>query len=410
MKTCRPEPGSSPRHPASWRRALTSAGPLALLLVAVAVLLAGPGQQARAASGVPGAGRALKTASLPARTLAAQSGGPAAVQPGQTRWAVHPSAKTTLDARNAFTYTGVEPGARISDYVAVINESLHPQKFAVYASDALITPKTGAYDLLAAGQKPTTVGAWIHLAQTSITLKAGARAIIPFTLTVPAREAPGDYSGGIVAQVAVAGAHGVTVDERIGARVYLRVAGTLTPKLSVTRLLTTYHGTANPVSGGSATVTYTIVNTGNVRLGYAQQLKLSGWFGSTTVQLPGLAQLLPGSSFRVSKTIPDVYPAGTLTAHVLLTALPVAGSTTPSAPVADQSASLFEFPWPQLVALLVLALLVLGAWLLVRWRRGRVLALLNAAEDRWQRAEARAAGQPAAGRDAGPAATPEAPG
>jgi hypothetical protein len=162
----------------------------------------------------------------------------------------------------------------------------------------------------------------------------------------------------------------------------VRVAGALHPALGVAGLLTSYQGSANPVGGGNATVTYTITNTGNVRLGYAQQVTISGWFGSATVHPPPLAQLLPGDSIAVHARVPDVWPAGPLTAKVTLTAMPVAGTTSPPVPVTDESYSLFEFPWPQLVALVLLALLGLAAWWGVRRRRAHIAALLAAAEER----------------------------
>jgi len=364
-----------------WPRAGRLAAASAALLTAVVAVGGSPA--ALAAVTAPSAGGTPMARSLSARPDSAQP----PVQPGQTRWTVHPSTPNVLDSRPDFNYTGVESGAKISDYVAVVNESLHTQVFAVYASDAYIT-STGAYDLLPAGQQPTKVGAWIHLAKTSANLKAGHQAIIPFTLTVPDNVAPGDYSGGIVAQITVPGKGGIKVDERVGARVYVRVAGKLAPSLGVSSLLTSYHGTVNPAGGGTATVTYTVTNTGNVRLGYEQQVTVSGWLGaSATVHPKGLAQLLPGNSIQVHTTVPDVWPAGALTATVKLTAIAVPGSTTPPVPLTDQSSSLFEFPWPQLVALIVVILLGLAAWLGLRWRRSRLVALLNVAEERGRRAD-----------------------
>jgi Bacterial protein of unknown function (DUF916) len=379
---------------ARWRAAAASAALVAALFTTMIVLLAGQGPEARAAASVPSTGGTLAASPLAARLGSAG--------PGPTKWSVHPSGAKALDARVRFSYTGVEPGAQISDYVAVTNESQHSQVFAVYASDAYTT-STGAYDLLPAGQRSVKAGAWIRLAKSSVNLPPHDQAIIPFTLTVPPNIAPGDYSAGIVAQITIPG-KGARVDERIGARVYVRVSGALRPSLGVGGLLTSYQGNANPVGGGNATVTYTITNTGNVRLGYAQQVTISGWFGSATVHPPPLAQLLPGDSIALHATVPDVWPAGPLTAKVTLTALSVAGTTSPPAPVSDESYSLFEFPWPQLVALVLLALLGLAVWWGVRRRRAHIAALLGAAEERGRahRAEDRS-------RAPDPSATPEAP-
>jgi hypothetical protein len=295
---------------------------------------------------------------------------------------VHPATASTLDARVAFNYNAVEAGAQISDHVAVTNESQHDQVFAVYAADAYTTSK-GAYDLLPAGQPSTKAGAWIRLAKDSVNLKPGQRSIIPFTVTVPPYTAPGDYSAGIVAQITVAGVGGHSqVDERIGARVYVRVAGQLHASLGVSGLLASYQDNVNPAGGGTTTVTYLVTNTGNVRLGYAQQVAISGWFGSETVNPPSLAQLLPGNSIAVRAKVPDVWPAGPLTAKVTLTAREVAGTVSPPVPQAYRSSSLLEFPWPQVIAFILLAVLALGAWWAVQRRRATIAALLVTAEER----------------------------
>jgi hypothetical protein len=109
---------------------------------------------------------------------------------------------------------------------------------------------------------------------------------------------------------------------RIGARIYLRVDGPVTPSLSVTSFSIDYDTPASPFSGSKAHITYVVTNTGNIRLAPTAQLKLSGLFGlgekrAEDRQLP---ELLPGSSLEIDETVLDVKPLGRLTADLTLDA------------------------------------------------------------------------------------------
>jgi hypothetical protein len=92
--------------------------------------------------------------------------------------------------------------------VAVDNGGTAPGGVRVYGVDATTGQTSGAV-YLTSGQKPTDVGAWLHVAVPSATLKVGARRTISFTLAVPANASPGQHLGGIVAE---------TVKERVSGR------------------------------------------------------------------------------------------------------------------------------------------------------------------------------------------------
>lgn len=57
----------------------------------------------------------------------------------------------------------------------------------------------------------------------------------------------------------------IYLDQRIGARVHIRLAGDVRPELTVTQVAADYAGSLNPFSRGTAVVTYRVTNTGNVR-------------------------------------------------------------------------------------------------------------------------------------------------
>ncbi|HEX6360859.1 DUF916 domain-containing protein [Actinophytocola sp.] len=287
----------------------------------------------------------------------------------QITFGIRPATQDAPDNRARFTY-GATPGAVVRDYVAVSNVSLAPLTLQVYASDAFNTSE-GGLDLLPAGRPSTDVGAWTKPETTTVVVGARSVVIVPFTLTVPADATPGDHTGGIVASLVTeqTGANGskVRVDQRVGARVYLRVAGELRPGLAVEGMAGDYRTNWNPLGRGSATVTYTVRNTGNVRLRGKQKVVVRTPWGSTVdaevhADLP---ELLPGNAIQLTAAVPAVLPAGWLTAQVDLD--PSVGPDDQKLEVPDVSvtSTFAAVPWAALALLLALVAFVL----LWRYRR-----------------------------------------
>src|SRR5262249_36155316 len=144
-------------------------------------------------------------------------------------------------------------------------------------------------------------------------------------LTVPATATPGDHAGGMI--VSLSSGTEVRLDSRVGVRLYLRVPGNLRPVVSVSSVRPIYHGTNNPLGGGSVDVTYTVVNTGNIRLRSHPTLKAeTAIFGYhlAEAKLPDLPELLPGSQVTFSGRVDGVFPAGPETITVSLQPFPEA--------------------------------------------------------------------------------------
>jgi hypothetical protein len=128
----------------------------------------------------------------------------------------------------------------------------------------------------------------------------------------------------------------------------------------------------NPFGTGSASVSYTVTNTGNVRQSATPAVSVNGPFGqAATVHPAKLPVILPGDSVRVSASLPGLFPAGPMTAHVAVTAGWPKGTIplTKAAPAAASSAPLFAFPWSLLGLILLLAAIGVGVWFFLRWRR-----------------------------------------
>ncbi|MEV2237108.1 DUF916 domain-containing protein [Micromonospora sp. NPDC049891] len=289
-------------------------------------------------------------------------------------WGVAPSSPDGPNGRAAFEYK-LAPGAKLTDYVAVTNHSDRPITLDVYASDAYTTQR-GGFDLLPADEKPTDVGAWVTFQTRTLTVPATSRLDVPFTLAVPGNATPGDHPGGIVASLAAtdtdAQGNQVSVDHRVGARLHLRVTGELRPALDVEDLTVTHDGTWNPLRGGTVTATFTVRNSGNVRLTGQPELAVAGPFGIARRATDGdvLPEILPGDSYRTSVRVTGVPPLLRLGSTLTVTPAAVTDEVLDPAPATvTREVGLWAVPWSQLVILLLAA--AIAALAIGRRRRRR---------------------------------------
>ncbi len=215
-------------------------------------------------------------------------------------WALSPAG---AKERPDLSYSAA-PGQQIDDAVTLFNFSNVPLTFRLYATDAFNNVE-GGFDLLSANQKPKDVGTWVTLPQENLALPPKSQATFPISIRVPATATPGDHAGAILASNATVGSSPdgkiVNVDRRTGSRVYVRVAGRLTPELVVSKVTTTYKASLNPFSGRNE-VTYRVENQGNVRLGGRHRASASGLFGlgGKSKKFSDLPELLPGQSVTLT--------------------------------------------------------------------------------------------------------------
>ncbi|WP_326551902.1 WxL protein peptidoglycan domain-containing protein [Micromonospora sp. NBC_01813] len=309
------------------------------------------------------AGIAL-TAPAPATT-------PAAAQ--SLTWGVAPSSPDGPNGRPAFEYK-LDPGATLTDYVAITNHSDRPITLDVYASDAFTTEQ-GGFDLLAATEEPVDVGSWITFETRTLTVPSTSRLDVPFSIAIPDNATPGDHPGGIVASLAATGTddegNQVSVDHRVGSRIYLRVTGELQPVLDIVDLSVTHDGSWHPLRGGAVTANFTVRNTGNVRLTGQPQLAVDGPLGLARRSAVGdqLPEILPGDSYRTSVRVDGVPPLVRLGVGLSVEPAAVTDEVLDPAPAAvTREVDLWAAPWPQLVILLLIGA---GTWLVIAGRRRR---------------------------------------
>ncbi|WP_327168116.1 WxL protein peptidoglycan domain-containing protein [Streptomyces subrutilus] len=297
-------------------------------------------------------------------------------------WGVFPTppAGAALSDRAYFFHQG-EAGSTVADSVTIVNSSDRDLTFRVFATDAVNTPSGGAFALLPVEERPADLGRWIvlpaEMAQP-LTVPAKGRKDVPFTVKVPADATPGDHVGGIVVLgtavegVRQEGGVRVGVKRSVGARLYFRVPGPLTPGLSVEDVRVNRSAPLLPwVHDARATVSYALVNRGNVVVEPTVTVSARGLFGRGVLDRPARelkVSLLPGQRVELTEDWPDAPQSDRVTVRVR------AGAAAHPDLVSESEVAFLAVPWPAVGVLLVLAGAGAGLWALRRGRRGRAAA------------------------------------
>ena len=282
-----------------------------------------------------------------------------------------PSANGGVDqSRTRFSYQ-VEPGQTLQDEYLVQNTGTTIQSVTVYATDAF-NAEDGSFALLEGDAVAVDAGHWITFDNGTnsiqVTLDPGAQQVLPFTLTTPADASPGDHSGGMIVS-ALSSAGPVTVDRRVGIRLYVRVKGLLQPGLTISSIESSYKSSINPFAGETI-MKMSLSNTGNVSLSADTVAQVRGVFG---IPLSGLIdqripEMLPGTSRVVTIVVPGVGQWVYLNPQVSLAATVDDDALNAGVlPSGARSSDLFVVPW----AFLLLVLVVGGTWLAAHFSRKR---------------------------------------
>lgn len=273
--------------------------------------------------------------------------GPLQQAEGDITWSVQP-ANTVNGTRTQFEYS-TDPGTQVVDYVVVANRGETAAEFSIYATDATNDVETGAFGLLPSNEPPTDLGSWITMDVESVTLAPGQESTIPFNLLIPSDATPGDHVAGIIASITTtADNDGTTVnlEQRVGARVYLRVSGDVAASAEISGISANFTPELNPFAFGRLTLDYSVRNTGNVRMDVLQEVQITGPFGIPLAEITPqpIVDLLPRQSVRVAADVPQI--AALFLAFSTITVVPgPLGSA--DAPAADDAETVVETATPQ---------------------------------------------------------------
>ncbi|WP_158685440.1 WxL protein peptidoglycan domain-containing protein [Microbacterium halophytorum] len=314
---------------------------------------------------------------------------PAHAADEDVRWSVTPATASGPDDRVSIQHE-LDPGASIVDHIAVRNLSGSEQTFRLSAADGFTTVG-GKFDMLPTGEESVDAGTWISIPD-EVTVGAGETAAVPFEITVPERAEPGDHPAGIAASFTTTQSAGdgtsLGVESRVGVKVITRVAGEVTPVLTVGEAAVEYHGSWNPFRPGSASGAVTISNDGNVRLSVTGVASIGT--GEAAVPADGARiELLPGDTREVAYDVDGVWPTvwATGSIEVIPVATTMDGAET-AAPAVSADVHTWAIPWAQLLLLLALALIVIAATWNRRRGRRRLQTMLQQAREEGRRSAA----------------------
>lgn len=311
-------------------------------------------------------------------------------------WSVTPADTSGPDGR-VFVEHSIDPGETVDDHLAVRNLGAEEVTFRLAAADGFYNAN-GRFDMLPSDQESVAAGTWIRLPE-SVTVAPGATAVVPFSLTVPEDAEPGDHAAGITASV-ISGARGdgtgVGVESRVGFKVMTQVTGPLVPAFAVERVHADYLLSWNPFRPGDITAAFTVVNTGNTRLMVEGTLDVAGQRVGFPAEGERRSELLPGEERSYTVAVDDVWPLFGF--PVDLTVAPVVSSAVDDSATAAASTAtpfLWAMPWPQLLVVAGVALLLIALlWNRLRSRR-RVDLLIEKAVERGREQALRESNAPA---------------
>jgi len=231
------------------------------------------------------------------------------VSPTIVTWGVEPSADAK-GTRGVFDYK-VDPGTQIVDSFVVSNAGQTSAEFLIYATDAINDQDTGAFGLLKRDEKASDLGSWITTSTDKITIDPGMSAIIPFNLLIPSDATPGDHTAGVIASVLTKGTGNgaaVQLEQRVAARVYMRVSGDVAPGVAVEGATSGFTPEINPFAPGTVALSYNVKNTGNLRIDVNQKVQITGPFGIPLGEYApaALSNFLPRQTVRMTADIPSI--------------------------------------------------------------------------------------------------------
>jgi LPXTG-motif cell wall-anchored protein len=324
--------------------------------------------------------RALVVLAFCAAGLTGPVAGPAtAADDGNTSFT--PADDTAANPHHFFELK-VNPGVRVRDRVVLQNHSQQRQTYDIYPADA--TSVDGAFALSGAAETPSDVGAWLRVPVRRLVLEPGMSRRFTFIVDVPVDASPGDHAGGIVAlpraTQAVDGSSNVQLHARygVGVRVYVTVKGPVQPRLTVSKLTFDVHGGlgASLLGADSATVSYQVVNSGNVMLAPESTGEVTTPI--STVRLPHrqLGEMLPRGKSSITEQV-DGLRWGSIIGRIHVRVTVTAAGVDPI----TLEASRWRVPWLSFAGLTLLLALSGGVWMTRRRRRKKVVQVEPPAQE-----------------------------
>jgi hypothetical protein len=288
-----------------------------------------------------------------------------------------PATKGKVDGRPYFSWSA-SPGSFLNDQVALVNFGVIPVTITVFVTNAVSTPHGGTA-FLSRGKAHGGLAAWVKLRMPHgspvITIAPRSKVFVPVSAVFPKNATPGDHVGAIVASltsVIQSKNHAkVHLVQQVAARIIARISGRLQPRLSVSGMRVTYDDPLNPVATRPATVSFNIVNSGNLVLGGKVSVSISGLLTTAKQRkdIISVPAMLPGGSDGASVTVDGVYPGFLETGKVNIQPLVPTGQFDQGLRAYSGQVSFWAVPWIPLLIVILIVLIPFGLWYRRRRRR-----------------------------------------
>lgn len=189
----------------------------------------------------------------------------------------------------------LKPGESYKDAVEVFNNTEAERTISIGAVDS-VPASDGAFSCAQEASPKASVGSWISLSRTSVTVPAGDSRLVDFTITAPDDASVGEQSGCITIQdtnqQSSGDQSGVVLTFRSAIRVAVTVPGDIVKAINVADITIR----RSPVNADIYTVRPTLINTGNVSLDTDVNVRVVSLFGTPLQEIDGNYPVLPGTT------------------------------------------------------------------------------------------------------------------
>ncbi len=268
--------------------------------------------------------------------------------------------------RSIFVYD-LAPGKTVADAVMVANNTDQKKTVKIYSVDSQVS-SDGAFACAQEVDVKKSVGSWIILEQSEITLDPGKTAKVPFTVTLPANTDVGEHNGCIAVQATDAvtprDQNGISLTFRSALRVAVTVPGELKSNL-------TTESVRYDIAKDKLVVTSSFKNTGNVSVDTQITTALRTVFGQSVDTINGTFLVLRDAKGTFNFETQRPFWGGYYTLATSASYKPLAADAA-SRKANELTQTIFVMPHPAalLIEGVIVALIIGGiVWIVMAKRR-----------------------------------------
>lgn len=189
----------------------------------------------------------------------------------------------------------LQPGESFEDEVEIFNNTEQDRVIGVGAVDSA-PASDGAFACAQEASPKVSVGSWIELDATTVSVPAGDSRLVGFTVTAPEDASVGEQSGCITIQDTnqqpAEARGGIVLTFRSAIRVAVTVPGDIVKAINIADISINRSGT----NAATYIIRPSLVNTGNVSLDTDLSVRLVSIFGVTVEEARSTYPVLPGTT------------------------------------------------------------------------------------------------------------------